>query len=903
LVESGRVVAQYSSLSGGVISFSATSLNIAAGQTRKLTLAIDPATALTAGNTVSFTLKSASDVKGVDAASATANVMGSFPLNGNTFTVTSVSNPAIASVTFSSSSVGTSVYAGTPGVLVSQWTVSVQNSPVNLTSVKFQVVGSTDMSHLQNLKLRVNGNQVGNTVPVASSDGTVYFDFSASPARLQTGSSNIQVYSDIMGSPNRNFDFGILNSYDVYAIDTQYNVPVSVTINGGGTGSTSGHQVSINQGQITVTSASDTPTGNIAKGASGVTLAKFNIYAAGEAVKVKFIDARLTTSASSTGVWSAQFQNIYLVDDQGIQIGTTINNIVDGSSSGQCTLAATTATCHIGTSSSNINYIIPANVTRTISVKADVLSTASGWTTVTASLPSQTANLQGQTSSQSANSGAANGGALTLAATPLTASLNAAVGTQTYAKGATAIKIGSYTLTASAAEGVNVSNVTISMSASSTDFQNLMVKVDGVQFGTTQSTLSGSQVVAFAGSSPIAIPSGASKSVEIYADVLSSASSATLMTGLTTLTSCTGTGATTFTSVSCSPTSITGQSVTISAGANLTIAASSATAPAKQVVMGSTSNSLATFRFTETSNVESVKINTLRVLATTTAAQVTAAGFSNVKLYQGSNVVGSATASSTAASSTWMYVFNFSTPVVVQQNGSTELEMKGDIASFSSGGASSNKIYQFQVASSTVGESLGTNVTAIGGQSNTALTGANLTWSNAFGNLITTLRTKLTLTGSTLGATSGRSRTAIDEVANLVFAADSGFDATVNSVIIKFQGLPVSTSAAFSVRLIDPSTGSDWSSLPSTVTCTTAANSCTATFNFTSVPTISAGTSKTVKVRIDSSSFANPGTSPESMTVLINAAGDVNWGDGTTTLGLTLENTVVPVQVANVSYD
>src|SRR5207247_2518755 len=101
--------------------------------------------------------------------------------------------------------------------------------------------------------------------------------------------SNMQVYADVMGSPSFNFDFGVLNSYDVFAFDTQYNVPVAVTVNGGGTGSTSGHQISIQQGQITVSVDTGTPTGNLALGASGATLAKYDVYAAGEAVKVKFL--------------------------------------------------------------------------------------------------------------------------------------------------------------------------------------------------------------------------------------------------------------------------------------------------------------------------------------------------------------------------------------------------------------------------------------------------------------------------------------------------------------------------------------------------------------------------------------------------------------------------------------
>ena len=66
-----------------------------------------------------------------------------------------------------------------------------------------------------------------------------------------------------MGSPIMYFQFEILNGYDVLAIDSQYNVPVTVS-NTSGTGTS----ITIQPGQSTVTQDSTTPTGNIAKGTS-----------------------------------------------------------------------------------------------------------------------------------------------------------------------------------------------------------------------------------------------------------------------------------------------------------------------------------------------------------------------------------------------------------------------------------------------------------------------------------------------------------------------------------------------------------------------------------------------------------------------------------------------------------
>ena len=909
LIEGGKVIAQFASISGGVITFNSLNLGINAGQTRNFTLGIDPASGLTAGNTVAFALNSASDITAVDSANTAVVSSGNFPMNGNTQTITSVANPSIATLTIASSSVGSSVYAGTTNVLVSAWTLTAANSKVNLKSIKYTIVGSAAKGDIQNVKLMVNGVQVGSTLASVASDGTAYFDLTSAPASLQTGSSNLQIYADIMGSPSFNFDFGILNTFDVLATDSTYNSPISVTVNGGGTGSTSGHQVTINQGAITVTAASDTPTGNVAKGGSGTVLGKFNIYAAGEAVKVKFLDLTIANSGkdfSQIGNVTNELSNISLVDNAGGQIGSTISTVASGVSSGQCTLAAGSIVCHFGVSASPINYIIPANTTRTISAKIDVASTATS-TSYTASLPAMTgSNLQGMTSSQSSNSGSASGAALTLASNALTSAQNSGFGNITYAKGSSNVKIGSYTLTASTAEGINISNLTITTNASSTNFQNLKVMVGSAQIGSTQSTLTASQAITFSGT--INVSAGSSKTVDVYADVLSSVTAVSSLGSVTTLTSCTGTGASTNSSISCSPTSIAGQTLTVASGPSMTVAVG-ATIPAKQVVMGSANNSLANFRFTETTNVEPIKINTLIITATSSNSG-TRPSFQNAKLYNGSTMVaGPVSASSTvAAGGSWAYVFNFATAPVVPQNGSLELQLKGDVIANSQANASSNAVYTFKVASSV------TDITALGQGSNTALTSSTITLSPTIGvsgNALTVVRSKLTLSSTVIGITSGRARVANDDLATLNFVADSADPITVNTVTLKFQGSAVSIGTTITANLIDTS-GNDWNSGSSASCITGTQNSCSVAFTYTgaNIKTISAGATESVKVRVQTSSFYDAANSSDSLSVFINTASSsavngsgVDWGDGTTTNGLTIEGSVVPVRVADVNFN
>jgi len=903
LVDNGQVVGQYTSISNGVIDFANVSMDIAAGQTKKLTLAIDPATGLSAGNTIGFAINSASNVTATDASSNSVTANGTFPMTGGVFTVTSVSNPSIASVTIASSSVGTTTYAGTKSVLVSQWTTTVNNSPVKLGSINFKVVGSANKADIRNLVLKVNGVEAGTLAQVAG-DGSAYFDMTSKNVQLNTGSSNIQIYADVMGSPSFNFDFGILNSYDVYVVDTEYNVPVTTTVNGGGTGSSSGHQITINQGQVTLTVDTATPTGNIALGGSGTTLAKFDFYAAGEAIKTKFLDVVLT-KVGGTHNWSSgdpnlDIKNIQLVDDAGIQIGSTISTIASGTSSGQCTYSSSTVlTCHFGTSGSNINYIVPANTTRVITVKADIQSTAD-FSSVVVSLPGNSSNLQGLTSSQTSSSGSTTASSLTLSSTPISVTKNGALSNQTYAKGATNVKIGSYVFTASSAEAVNVNNFTITTNSSSTYFQNLKAMVGTSQIGTTYPTISASNYT-FSGA--FNVPSGGTTIVDIYADILTSTTGA--MGSVTTFASLSGTGASTYSSVSYSTTQ-TGQTITVSSGPSITISNNNSLS-SRQVVMGSTGVSLGKVLLTDTAGIEAIRIQQLKFTINTGSAVGQA--FSNLKLYDstGSAIAGAGPVSMTSAAPSFVADFNFgnAATVTVPQAGTLALELKGDVSGYTVGSNIEN-------ATSAIAISATSSVVAYGKSSNASVT---VSGTPSFATL-TSLRSKLNLSGVALGtdsacngvggvSTTNRSRTSNDYVACIKLANDSaGGDVQVNTLALRFSGAALSTSA-FNVTLYDGSNIGTVYDGSSTKSCSPTGNSCAVTFSFSG--TSITGT-KGVAVLVDSSGFFNNSTTAqtEGLDITLNAATDVSFSDGTITgtTGLNLSSDVaVPLTLAHVDYN
>ena len=911
LVENGQVLYQYTSLNQGVIDFSSMSLSVSAGQTRTLWVAIDPSSGLDAGNTVGFAVSAASDITALDANNNALTPSGAFPLTGNIFTVTKVSNPSLAMLTIASSSIGTQVTAGTQSNIVGAWSFQGSNSLTYLKGLKFTVIGSANNADIRNVKLNVNGTQVGPTLATVGANGVAYFDLTSSPASLNTGANNVQVFADVMGSPSKDFQFEVLNSYDVYVVDSQYNVPIAVTL-GSGINDSTVYKVSIQQGQITVTQDSSTPTGNIAVGQSGVTLAKFDIYAAGEAVKVKFLGFKLVFTGATTTL-STMIKNVSLVDDAGGQVGTTINT--PPSSVASCdvgpTLAASGAPGYnsagdtyvdcFGTSGSPINYIVPANTTRVLSLKADIQSGAT-FSTVAASLLPESSNLQGLTSSQTGSSSGASGSALSLQSSLLSVSKNGSYGDQTVTPNSTNVKIGSYSFTASSASGIQINTVSIKAApngSGSGDIQNMKLMIGGVKFGTTQGVVADAGTYTFSGS-PFTVPAGGTTYVDVYADILSGAT--TTQQVASALMGCSGTSVVSYSAVSCSGTT-NGQQLTVSSsGSTVAVGLDSSAPSASQLVMGSTGNSLAAFRFTETSNRENVKLTDLVVTQNTTSSA--AQGYSNVSLYWsaiGSNPAGSAVGSAATSSAGYKYTFHFGTPPVIPKNGTLVLTLKGDVATYSSGGATDQSTSTFAIAATS------TDVTALGQGSNLS----SVISGTPTGNTMTVLRTILVPTATTIGATSGRVETAVDNLAYIDVAANNAGSGVPYTLAITFSGSAIgaSTTASDFVLLdqnhVDVTDSTSWNA---TTSGTCSSSPCTITWTFptsTNPLVISAGDSYRFTLQTDDTGFAAAsGQNPVGLSATFQTTSGMTYYDNSSATGSTvsLPSTVVPLLITTVSF-
>jgi hypothetical protein len=319
--------------------------------------------------------------------------------------------------------------------------------------------------------------------------------------------------------------------------------------------------------------------------------------------------------------------------------------------------------------------------------------------------------------------------------------------------------------------------------------------------------------------------------------------------------------------------------------------------------MGATGQSLATFRFNETSNVEDVKITDLYILdqvASTTAVKPT---FNNLSLYSATGTfLGTQTgsASTSVSAGGYYYKFTFGSPVVVPKLGSVSVLLKGDVATFDSSGASDNATHVFKIATSSdaLTDSTAEVVVALGRTSNN--TSTVTAWTTVpSGQTMTTLRNKVTVTATPV-TTTGRARQAGENIGTLTFAADplGQGDVVVNTIVLKLSGSAVSstTPAAFALQDTDGSAAWDGA----TIATTTATS---VTFSITNGILSSSG--RTIKVVLDSTATSNGASVTDALSVQLIATTDVQYTTAISggTAGVGLSSTGLPLLVSGGSYE
>jgi hypothetical protein len=793
-------------ISNGKINFNNASglFTVPAGTSKEITVAVDTTTAAgSASHVIQLSLAAATDIV------ASTSVGGTFPVMGNSFSLVTVSNLATLQVSGTSTATVT-VNAGQLGYLAGQMTLTAGSNPVKVSSIRLTNVGSIQSSALQNIKLMQGGTQLGATVAALDNGNIATFDMSAAPLMLASGQSvTLQVYVDVTGTGSavigRTFQFTVQQSADVVAIDNNYGVGISLTNTTGSTAifPVGFYSATVNAGGLIISRDATSPTTNVVAGNTNQVLAKFSVLASGDTIRVNQLNFDTVNA-------TAAISNLRIVDDLGVQLGTTR------------TTSATSTTYSAGTGS--LNYVIAANATRVLTVYGDVATGATG--SVQARLLSGTA--QSNSTYAAITPGAASGNSLTVLATGtnLSASLNYAFANPTVTAGTTGAKIGSFTLTAGQVNSISMTGVTVTATASTTlaaYLQNLRVMIGSTQLGVTQpGAVTASNAYTFNATTPIVIAPNQVVSIDIYADVTNSATAGT--NALVTLTSAAA-NVVNGNVVSISP--ITGQTVTLSVGGSIVGIIDSSTPAASYVGMGINDNTVAKFRFsTGTTGSATLTQVVLGDYATTTiqagtTTTTTDRSFVNYRLVDGATTLVTA---SEATDGT--ITFNLS-GASVPANGYKTLSVVADASAYPS--ASSSAAHALQLNSYTY--------------TNTA--GATTATTSAVSRLMTVYRTNV---GVAKGAafTAPTSLSVGATVGNFAFTANTGFDATIRTLSLTQSGALIGGAATVTLDLF----GSDNPSVAlARVTIIGTTASTTPVLNTTGwiVP---AGTSLTLEARV-----------------------------------------------------
>ncbi|MDP3057619.1 MAG: hypothetical protein Q8N37_03840 [bacterium] len=446
LYDGNTQIAQHSSFSAKVITFNNANglFTVAAGATKTINVKAD----ISAG-----TLNVSSIVLGLSDASAVVSnastVSGTFPVNGNPMAVTTVADLGYANI----SSFLTFPATSDPGVTAKElWRFNVQANDQDMVieKIKMTVVGTVSASDLANFSLEANAVAIGSPVAAMSAGKEVVFDLSAAPYKITSGQTKtIVVKGDVVNGSGRAFKFTIRQVGDFIVKDNSYGVYVAPLVSGAAfsliDADAAGDGTNINNGTLTVGIATDSPSGNVAPGATGVTLAKFTYKANGEDVKINTIRVNVNEETSDIPILNGK---LYF---NGSQIGTTDASVAD-----EVTEAVTTT------------QIIAAGATATIEYRADMTTTGGtalvAGQTIVVSLIAGTTDASGQSSLANVATSAVTGRTITVATGILTVAKNLTVSDATAAlpsgvKSATGVKIGSFVLTAGAGESASVSQI------------------------------------------------------------------------------------------------------------------------------------------------------------------------------------------------------------------------------------------------------------------------------------------------------------------------------------------------------------------------------------------------------------------------------------------------------------
>lgn len=952
LYDGNTPLTQNNSLSSGVATFTDSTglFTVPAGGSKDISLLMDVDNNTASGKTVAWRLEAA------DVTSDASSVSGS--ATGNQFTVASVTDLGYLEVANVAPGAATTV---DPQDNFELWRFKFDANDQNMLvkRVKVTNVGSVDSDDLQNLKLMDGNTQLGATFAQLG-DGKLTFDLTGladGGLKMLSGTTKqLSLRGDIKGGTNRTYRFSIQNTTDVETKDLNYQVDTvlagdsaafSVTQAGGAT--------TINTGTLTIQVHTDSPSSNVPDGATSVTLARWNMSAAGEDVQVDTLDVSCGGNDSTLILKNTKLTL------GGSQVGTTLASLTcDGTSPS-------------GTDFSFGNtFTITSGTTKELVWTSDLTdSTVASGETVVASLVAGSSNAKGRTSLTAISTSAVSGRTVTVSAGTLSVAKNLSLADYTASRplgvtGSTGVRIGSFVITGGA-EASDVTGITLKDDVDTSSdtvtladyFINMKLMKGATQLGTTVGSLTDtdSTTYEFTVSPSIRVGVGETVVVDVFADLKSTTGAATSnvntddTTGEVIMDKVTATGVTTATDTSYS-TDVNLQDLFIATNGMLRVQVDGDTPTDAQLVLGSTDVTLAKFKLSEESNAEDILVTKFVVgdsVTTNTSQPFAATGtLRNLKLWNGATLLGTVAAldQTTFNSGTPLAVFDLAGlaggGLTVPKGGNVTLTVKADLTPWSENQSSSttHRIFVLggptntlpnsvsgsdapgdydkttsglQDAVQATGKGSGASISSTDATATSGLVIGNATGGasrHAYGNIFDAVRAKLSVAHAADAPSGLQTKNAEATVAKFVFTNTSpgGYTITIKSLNLDINQSGISVGATRTLRIykdaIDATNQLATTDFGGAVPANNYRDTMFVDADFTDVD-IAAGASRTVIVTLDTSDDAIGAN--DTLSVGLQATGvsgassnPIVWSDGAA-LNLTEVNTF-PLQGKTLSY-
>ena len=757
---------------------------------------------------------------------------------GNLLQVATVSG--ITTADFAAYSATTrAIDAGTTNLSVWSRTVNIGNHSANLKAATFRYIGSASTDAVANLSLYVDSVKVAGPVTVnAANDNKITFDLASTPYVLLTGNHTVELRGDVVKGSSRSITYAVENAGDLMIEDAQLvGVNITPKVAGAGFSRLTYDTFNVNSGSVTVNTDPAFVTNNVTGGASNMTIGQYTFKAYGEDVKVSSLNVLPVISFSGVASTTATLSNVTLYVNGG-QIGTAQN--FD---------AATLVAKQYSLGSS---LIVPAGTSVTVTVKADLRNAYSvNYTTgtIAAQLSVGASNGQGQSSYTIANVPQASilGTSLTVSSGAGTFSRTAGFTNQTVNPNSTTpVKVGSFTIQASSAEGLVVTGATLNVSTTGSfqNISNLTVKNGSTLLSTPIGQVNSTNSVNF---NSLEVATNGVSTFDVYADLGNATSSSSYTVGMTinyrgkisnTVGSATNAGAVSTVNV-----------------ANLASSTLVSSSPSAQFVVGGSTYNVATFKLSTltsgtTANVRQINFATLGADA---IESITIAGGTPTPVVDGVAIV---TGLNLSVSSTGTDV-----PVTVKFAGFRD---------------------------STTGGNLSTSVSSVqvGIQYVEATSGSGSVITNSFQASSSVM--KLVASKPTVSVSAGNTDTLTlgseNKIGEFTVTADANGKISVSTTSIDVSAVGITGPEFTAARIADGNT---------TISSATVTGSSTIVASFTPAYEISAGQSKTFSVYAVVSGTLQASITPY-VTSRFTSAASFNWrdviGGNTSQLGTSIYN-------------